>query len=127
MARRGFLARVWRRLKPPRRLRVTREGRYFLFVTVAIGLAAVNTGNNLLYLLLGWLFSMIVASGALSEASLRGLRVTRRPPPRVHANRPFLMEISVANLKLRLSSFSIEIEDLVDDKPLDKKCYFLKI
>ena len=116
-----------RALRPPRRLRFTRDGRYFVAITIGIGLAAINTGNNLLYLLLGWLFSVIIASGALSDASLRGLFVRRMPPGRVFANRPFLMEISVENLKGKLASYSIEIEDLVDARPLDKKCYFLKI
>ncbi len=125
--RRFFLARWWRRFRPPRRLKVTREGRYFIFMTIAIGLAAINTGNNLLYLLLGWLLSVIMASGAMSDMSLRGLEILRKPPPRVFANRPFLMEISVENIKRALSSYSIEVEDLVDDKPLDKRCYFLKI
>lgn len=123
----GRLARLWRRLRPPRRLKFTREGRYFVAITVGIGLAAINTGNNLLYLLLGWLLSVIIASGALSDVSMRGLRVRRRPPPRIFAERPFLMEISVENLKGSLSSYSIEIEDLVEREPLDKKCYFLKV
>ena len=123
----GLLSRIWRRIRPPRRLRFTREGRYFVAITVGIGLAAINTGNNLLYLLLGWLLSVIIASGALSEVSMRGLKVLRRPPPRVFARQPFLMEISVENVKDSLSSYSIEIEDLLDDEPLDKKCYFLKI
>ena len=123
----GPLRRLLRRLRPPRRLRFTRDGRYFVGLAIGIGLAAVNTGNNLLYLLLGWLLSVIIASGVLSESTMRGLRVRRRPPPRVHAGRPFLMEISVDNTKRRLASYSIEVEDLVDGHPLDKKCYFLKI
>jgi uncharacterized protein (DUF58 family) len=59
--------------------------------------------------------------------SLRGLRVTRQPPPRLHAERPFLMGIGLANRKRRLPSFSIEVEDLLGARPLDKKCYFLKL
>lgn len=123
----GPLSWLWRKIRPPRRLRFTREGRYFVAITIGIGLAAINTGNNLLYLLLGWLLSVIIASGALSDVSMRGLYVRRRSPPRIFAGAPFLMEISVENLKVSLSSYSIEVEDLVDDKPLDKKCYFLKV
>ena len=119
--------RLARWLRPPRRLRVTREGKYFLAITLGIGFAAINTGNNLLYLLLGWMLSVIVASGILSEQTLRGLRVTRLPPGRIFAGRPFLMGISLKNEKRRLPSFSIEVEDLVGRKPLDKKCYFLKV
>lgn len=119
--------RPWRRWRPPRRLSFTREGRWFVFLAIAIGLAAINTGNNLLYLLLAWLLSFIIASGILSEITMRGLRVTRRPPPQIFAGQPFLMEIAVENQKAGTASFSIEIEDLLGGRPLDKKCYFLKI
>ena len=110
-----------------RRLRLTRDGRFFIAITIGIGLAAINTGNNLLYLVLGWMLSLIIASGVLSDMSMRALKVRRRSPRRVFANRPFLMEIAVENVKERLASYSIEIEDLVDGKALDKRCYFLKI
>ncbi len=119
--------RLVRRMRPPRRLSFTREGRWVTFLSLAIGVAAINTGNNLLYLILAWLLSFIIASGVLSEVTMRGLGVTRRAPPQVFAGQPFLMEISVENQKAGLASFSIEIEDLLDGRPLDKKCYFLKI
>ncbi len=119
--------RAMRRLRPPRRLSFTREGRWFVFLSIAIGIAAINTGNNLLYLLLSWLLSFIIASGVLSEVTMRGLGVTRRAPPQVFAGQPFLMEIAVENQKAGTASYSIEIEDLLDGRPLDKKCYFLKI
>jgi len=99
MARlRARLARLFRR---SRRLRSTREGKYFIAITIGVGLAAINTGNNLLFLLLGWMCSVIIASGVLSELSLRGLVVMRVPPPRVFAGRPFLMGISLRNSKRR--------------------------
>ncbi len=126
-------ARLRRAFRRSRRLRSTREGKYFLVITLLLGLAAINTGNNLLFLLLGWMCSVILASGILSELSLRGLTVVRQPPPRIFSGRPFLMGISLRNEKRRLPSFSIEIEDLVLSgapplaKPIDKKCYFLKI
>lgn len=116
-----------RRMRPPRRLSFTREGRWFVFLTVVIGLLAINTGNNLLYLLLAWLLSFIIASGVLSEVTMRGLVVHRRPPPQVFAGAPFLMEIAVENTKAGLASYSIEVEDLMKGRPIDKRCYFLKI
>jgi uncharacterized protein (DUF58 family) len=117
----------WRRLRPPRRLSFTREGRIIVILSVGVGFAAINTGNNLLYLLLGWLLSFIIASGILSELTLKRLTVERRPPPRVFAGEPFLMEVVIKNEKARRASFSIEVEDLVGSNPLDKRCYFLKI
>src|SRR3954452_22487156 len=108
----GFWARLRRRLRPPRRLRFTREGRIIVLLAVAVGFAAINTGNNLLYLLLGWLLSFIIASGILSEMTLKRLEVDRRPPPPPWANEPFLMEVVIKNGKPNRASFSIEVEDL---------------
>jgi uncharacterized protein (DUF58 family) len=122
--------RLRRRWRPPRRLTFTREGRIIVFLSVGVGFAAINTGNNLLYLLLGWLLSFIIASGILSEQTLRGLVVERRPPAKIFANEPFLMEVVIRNTKLVRASYSIEVEDLIGQNPavpIDKRCYFLKI
>ncbi|MEZ4467090.1 MAG: hypothetical protein R3F60_28760 [bacterium] len=116
--------------RPPgaaRRLRFTREGRYLVAITLGIGFAAVNTGNNLLFLVLGMLLSFIIVSGVLSEQTLRGLSVIRDLPRDVHAGRPFLTGITLTNTKARVPSFSIQVEDIVDGRPVAKKCYFLKV
>ena len=62
---------VARRFRLPRRLRVPFAGRAFLLVTLGVGVAAVNTGNNLLYLALSLNLSLILLSGVLSEGTLR--------------------------------------------------------
>jgi len=123
----GFWSRFRRRLRPPRKLSFTREGKIIVVLAVGVGFAAINTGNNLLYLLLGWLLSFIIASGILSEQTLKKLVVTRRPPPRVYAGEPFLMEVVIKNGKEKRASYSIEVEDLQGSTPIDKRCYFLKI
>lgn len=130
-ARLTFRARLRRRLKrfmkPPRRLSFTREGKIFCAISLGIGFAAVNTGNNLLYLLLGWSLSVITASGLLSELELRRLEIVRRAPGRVHAGQPCEIEVTVKNRKKRVPAFSVELEDLVGEEPRDERCYFLKI
>jgi uncharacterized protein (DUF58 family) len=108
-------------------LKFTREGKYYVAITVGVGLAAINTGNNLLYLLLGMLLSLIVVSGVMSELSLRNLTVVRRLPPRAQVGRPHLVEIEIYNHKQRIPSYAIEIEDLRAGQPADKRCFFLKI
>jgi uncharacterized protein (DUF58 family) len=115
------------RLRPPRKLKFTREGKYFLGITLGVGFAAINTGNNLLYLLLGMLLSLIVLSGVMSELSLRDLTVIRRLPTRAQVGRAHLVEIEVFNRKKRIPSYAIEVEDLRAGQPADKRCFFLKI
>ena len=119
--------RIIRNLRNARTLKLTREGKYFVGITVGIGLAAINTGNNLLYLLLGWLLSVIIASGILSDVCLRAVSLTRKAPKRIYANRPFLMELQAMNMKKRLASYSLEVEDICEGQPVDKRCYFLQI
>ncbi len=110
-----------------RHLKFTREGKLFVFVTLGLGFGAVNTGTNLMYLVFGFMLSLIVLSGILSEHALRRLHVTRRLPARAFAGEPMLIEIVVENRKERLVSYSIEIEDHARDSPNDRRCYFLKI
>src|SRR5579862_28790 len=93
----GWFAAWRRRMRPPRRLKVTREGKFFIGITLGVGFAAINTGNNLLYLLLGMLLALIVVSGLMSELSLRDLTVVRRLPLRAQVGRPHLVEIEVFN------------------------------
>ena len=122
--------RLWalvKRWKPPRRLKLTRDGKYFIGITFGVGFVAVATANNLLYLMLGMLLSLIVVSGVLSEMSLRHLRVARRLPARAQVGRPHLVEIEVHNDKKRMPSYAIEVEDLRAGQPADKRCFFLKI
>ena len=118
----------WRtRLRPPRRLKFTREGKFFVGITLGVGFAAINTANNLLYLLLGMLLALIVVSGIMSELSLRDLTVVRRLPLRAQVGRAHLVEIEVFNHKGRVPSYAIEVEDLRAGQPADKRCFFLKI
>jgi uncharacterized protein (DUF58 family) len=111
----------------PRRFPPTREGWWFLLLTLVVGAAAVNAGVNLLFLVFGMMIFLILASGVLSELCLRGLEVTRRPPGSIHAGSPYLMGIAVRNQKRRLPTFSLEVEDLVAEKPVDRRCYYLKL
>jgi uncharacterized protein (DUF58 family) len=113
--------------KAPRKLKFTREGKYYVGITLGVGFAAINTGNNLLYLLLGMLISLMLVSGVMSELSLRDLTVTRRLPTRAQVGRAHLVEIEVYNHKKRVPSYAIEVEDLRAGQPADKRCFFLKI
>ena len=92
-----------------------------------VGIVALDAGINLFFLLFGTMVCLLGAGIALSELGLSGLRVRRVLPTAVHAGTPYLMGISLENRKRRVPSFSIEVEDLVDGEPIDKRCYFLKL
>ncbi|HUB10086.1 MAG TPA: DUF58 domain-containing protein [Myxococcales bacterium] len=106
----AVLPRRRRRFRAPRQLRIMRAGWFYLALTVAMGFAAENTGNNLVYLTCGLMLGVIVASGLLSERTLRGLAVERQLPSRAVAGRPTLVGLAVRNDK-RAASFGVLVED----------------
>jgi len=106
--------RIFRRRRRRRKFRLTREGRAFLFVTVGVGFAAVNTANNLLYLVLGLLLSLLLVSGVLSDLALWKLQIKRQLPAQVFAGKRCLVDVALRNDKRWLSSISVEIVDELD-------------
>jgi uncharacterized protein (DUF58 family) len=110
-----------------RRLPPTREGWWFLLATLFVGGVAIDAGINLFFLTFGMMACLLVANWVMSTLGLGGLGVRRILPPVIHAGTPYLMGISLENRKRRLPSFSIEVEDLVEGRPIDKRCYFLKL
>ena len=100
---------TWRKLRAWRRISFTSGGLVFTIGTLAVGFAAMNTGNNLLYLLLGSMLGFIAVSGWLSEQAISGLRVERHPHRAVTVGQPMRLTYHVRNLKKWLPSLAMEI------------------
>lgn len=126
---RGLRGRLTRSINPPRRLKFTREGRYFTGMTLLVGFGAINTGNNLLYLLLGMMLALIILSGILSESVLQKLEVHRRLPERIFAGQPALVELSLRNHKRRAPSLSIQVLEQIEGIPEAERpaAYFMRV
>ncbi|MEE2755869.1 MAG: DUF58 domain-containing protein [Myxococcota bacterium] len=114
------------RRRPPR-LKFTREGKYVVGITIGVGLAAINTGNNLLYLFLGMLLSLIIISGVLSEITLSKLKISRRFPEHIFAKQAVLVSVVLRNAKKHIPSFSVQVDDQLDRDGRAKRCFFLKL
>lgn len=69
----------------------------FLVAMPLLGLAALNTGNNALYLLVSLILGAFAASGVLSRHSLRTLRVELLPAGEVFAGTPVRLRLRVEN------------------------------
>jgi uncharacterized protein (DUF58 family) len=94
-----------------KRLRFTREGWYYTSFTVGVGLAALNTGNNLLFLVFGLLLTLILVSGILSEIALAQLALAREVPHQPCAGDPFLVTYRITNRKRFWPSLTLVIEE----------------
>jgi len=104
-----ILPAVRRRLRFPRGLRITSPGKGFLALTLGVGAAAINTGNNLLYLAFSMNLSLIILSGLLSEGSIRGVRVEARAAAEAFACRPSLLVLTDSAPAKRGTSFSLTV------------------
>jgi uncharacterized protein (DUF58 family) len=102
-----------RHLRPPRTLRPTRAGWLFFALAFGVGFAALNTGNNLLYLILSLMLAFLVLSGVLSEAALRGIDVVRQLPFEWLAGQPGRVVLEVVNAQ-RFWAHAIVVEDCAD-------------
>jgi uncharacterized protein (DUF58 family) len=94
-----------------RRIRFTAGGIAFTVGTTAVGFAALNTGNNLLYLLLGAMLGFIAVSGWLSEQAIRNLSIERKVPRGITVGRDVTLTYHVRNEKARLPSLAVEIRE----------------
>jgi uncharacterized protein (DUF58 family) len=92
------------------RTRPTKEGLTFLMLSLFVGFAALNTGNNLLYLTFGMMLSFIAASGIISVINLSKIEVKFDPPEDVFALTPTPLKFSVKNLKTLIPSYSLTID-----------------
>jgi uncharacterized protein (DUF58 family) len=110
-----------------RSIRLTPDGTRFVLLALAVGVAAINTGNNLLYLLLAMMLSLIVISGMLSEQCLKQLDIRRRLPEHIFANRPTTAAVIITNRKRRFPTFSLRMMDLVGMVPVDRGIHLLHL
>ncbi len=81
------------------RVKVNLFGLIFIGITVFFGIAAVNTANNLLYLVVSAMLSFMLVSGILSLYNLYGIDVKVIPPQEVYAGRHESFRVILENRK----------------------------
>lgn len=116
-----FMGRLWLwMIRPPRRLKFTTSGRIFLLMLFLVGIAGVNTGNNLLYILVGMMLGMILASGILSESALRRLSARLECPGELFAGRLVTTVMEFANTNRRVGASSVSATPLFEPRAAGK-------
>lgn len=88
---------------------VTREGLVYLGGIFVVAMAALNTGNNLLFMVLACLLAGILISGIISQLVLSGIELRMVLPEHIFAGRPVLALVELANHKQQLPSFSLQL------------------
>jgi len=89
--------------RPFDRVKITPLGRLFSIFTLLYGIATINSGNNLLYMILAYLLILLFASGILSTLNILFLNVEPQGQDTIYKNRA--SNIYVRVFKKRIPSF----------------------
>src|SRR5215469_8357744 len=100
---------VTARLRDALDFEITREGMAYLGVALIIGIAALNTTNNLLFIVLAAMLAAIVVSGFASAAVLRGLELDVSVPEIAFAGKPIVAQVKLQNPRKLVPAFSVRV------------------
>jgi len=93
--------------------KISPAGWLYFGATLLVALAALNTGNNLLFLILACLVSIILMSGILSSVALAGVDLRVDLPEHIFAGQTVRATVELTNSKLTLPSFALRVEAVV--------------
>lgn len=87
----------------------TKAGWFYIIVTIVLGFAAVNTGNNLIFIIVSFLLAMMAVSGFYGKRNINNIRINFRLPAEIYAGSPCLMKLKADNTKHFLDSYFLKI------------------
>jgi uncharacterized protein (DUF58 family) len=97
-------------------LRFTKRGAFFVLVILAIAFSGLNTGNNLLILVLSTLMAGLIVSGLIANLVLQDLGVSLKAPDSIFAGQRARFLLTVQNQKRRTPSFALRLRSRRDHR-----------
>jgi len=101
-----------------RSLEITKSGWLFIGLSLLVGFAAINSGSNLLHAIFGAMLALIIASGVLSEATVRRVRARRVVPGPLHAQTAAPLVVDVTGTDAG-DVLAVSVEDQEDSEARD--------
>ena len=97
-------------------IKITKSGYVFIFITIFLGFASINTANNLLYLITSCLLGFMGISGFFGKRNIENFEFSIKTPEEIYTNRDFSLNLKIKNRKKFFPSFLINIK--IQDKIL---------
>jgi uncharacterized protein (DUF58 family) len=104
-------------------MKITKEGKRFGLATLLIMAAAFNTGNNLIYLILSLMLSLILLSVVILKINLSGLLLVVSPLSPIFAGEEAAFSITLSNGKRLIPSYSVNVET----KGMNTRTYYSSV
>ncbi len=96
------------------RYKITRGGLLFTLAILVVGLGAILSANNLLFLIVATMMATLLVSGLVSRLCLAALELDFLVPEHVPAGRTVPGRLYIRNQKWLMPSFSIRVEGIRD-------------
>ncbi len=109
------------------RIKITRSGWLFVFLSLGVGASALNTGNNLLYLLFGTMLSFLILSGLLSNNTLQHLAIHPYFPSRIFVDQPVSVRLELENRKRLFPSFALSLAPRGNESEKIDSAFIIKL
>ena len=94
------------------RIPITKQGALFLVLMGVVGITALYSGNNLIYLTLSSMLAALMVSELVSRLTLANLTLRLALPDHIFAGQPVLARIVVRNTKRRVPSYSLRLSSM---------------
>jgi uncharacterized protein (DUF58 family) len=90
-------------------IRINKAGSLYIALTILIGFSAVNTGNNLVYIVTSALLSYMVVSGVFGKRNLYAVTTAVEYPDEIFAGTDVPVRVRVTNRRRFMPAFLIRI------------------
>jgi uncharacterized protein (DUF58 family) len=102
---------AFRRMREAFDYEATREGAVYIVLIIVLGVAALNTNNNLLFIIVSAMLGAIGISGVCSWMMMRELELEISLPQHVFAKRSVVGRVTLRNHRRWTPSFSMRVLD----------------
>jgi uncharacterized protein (DUF58 family) len=100
---------AFRRVRDAFDYEATREGAAYIILIIILGIAALNTNNNLLFIIVSAMLGAIGISGMSSWAMMRDIELEISLPQHVFAGRSVIGRVTLKNPRRWTPSFSLRV------------------
>ena len=105
-------------------MKPSREGKRFILSIFLIAVAALNTGNNLIYLIFSMMLSIFILSVIILMINMNGLVLEVSQSQPLFANSRGSLDITLSNRKKKIPSYSIKVR--MSDENM-REAYFAEV
>jgi len=90
-------------------IKITKAGWFYIFLTIFLGVSGINTGNNLIYLIVAAFLSFMAVSGLFGKRNLSKIDIRLELPEEIYADTSAPVRVIIRNNRRFLPGFLLRV------------------